>query len=85
MLVTYHQFQKLSFPEQLHCLWTHGTFLTWRWETVSRIGIYHLPGNFFCELHLNLTNHNILAIKSFSSSLYLNDYISSFDLSTLFN
>ena len=53
MPISYHAFCALSQLEQVPLVWVEGMLITRRWEEEDGVSLYHMEGDFFCEVYLN--------------------------------
>ena len=70
-------FRQLSTRAQLLAVLTEGTYLAQRWEDEGGVNLYHLPDagrGFFAEIAIEQEQQRFLVLRSFSSSIPLEDY-----------
>jgi hypothetical protein len=75
--MTLYTFRLLSPQVQLHLVLTRGTYIAQRWEDEGGVNLYHLPDDgrgFFAEVGVNEEHECLVVLRSFSSSVPLEDY-----------
>ena len=73
--MTLYQFNQLPFEAQLAAVHETGTYLATRWEGLTEsVLLYHLPGGLFAELCYDTEANHITHLRSFTSSVPLEDY-----------
>lgn len=73
--MTLYQFNALPYERQLVHVFDEGTFLARRWEEEDGVNLYHLPGGFFVELYYDTHANELVRLRSFRSSVPLEDYV----------
>ena len=73
--MTLYQFNALPYEAQLATVHETGTYLATRWESLNdSVLLYHLPGGLFVELCYDTTANHTTHLRSFTSSVPLEDY-----------
>jgi hypothetical protein len=75
--MTLYLFKLLSQEVQLRYVLERGTYLAQRWEDEGGINLYHCADEgrgFFVEVGYDASQHAALVLRSFSSSVPLEDY-----------
>ena len=81
-----YTFQLLSPAVQLYWVLKHGTFLAQRWEAEGGVNLYYCADEgrgFFVEVGYDESKQQAVVLRSFSSSVPLEDYASSMQLPEL--
>ena len=76
--MSFYAFLLLSTEGQLRYVFTHGTFLVSRREQGKETILYHLADgclDFFIELGVDKEQTRFFVLRSFSSSVLLEDYV----------
>jgi hypothetical protein len=74
MPTSYSTFCALPQLHQVPVVWVEGTFIARRWEEEDGVSLYHMDGDFFCEVYLNPASLDILEVRPFTDSERLQDY-----------
>lgn len=74
MSTSYLDFCALPQLQQVPLVWDEGTYLARRWEEEDGVSLYHMDGNFFCEVYLNPDSLEILEVRAFTDSERLQEY-----------
>jgi hypothetical protein len=76
--MTFYAFRQLSPVMQLYWVLKHGTFLAQRWEADDEgVNLYHIAGDgrgFFAEVGVDYGQEQPVVLRSFVSSVPLEDY-----------
>ena len=76
--MTFYAFRQLSPVMQLYWVLKHGTFLAQRWEADDDgVNLYHIAGDgrgFFVEVGVDYCQEQPIVLRSFVSSVPLEDY-----------
>ena len=75
--MTLYLFRLLSPEVQLRYVLDRGTYLAQRWEDQGGVNLYHLPDEgrgFFAEIGVDETDERFVVLRSFSSTVPLEDY-----------
>jgi hypothetical protein len=76
-VMNFDTFRVLSPLVQLFSVWKVGTFLTQRWDEDGNIKLYHVADEgrgFFVEVGLNEEHNRPVVLRSYVSSVPLEDY-----------
>lgn len=84
MPTSHYAFRALPLEQQLPLVWVEGRFLARRWEEEDGVSLYHMEGDFFCEVYLNPETLEILRLRTFRSIGPLEDYMGHIYLTDLF-
>jgi hypothetical protein len=71
---SYPAFCALPHLQQIPLVWVEGTFIARRWEEEDGVALYHMEGDFFCEVYLNPDSLEILEVRAFTDSERLEHY-----------
>jgi len=75
--MTPYEFSLLPYERQLVLLFDEATFLARRWEEEDGVNLYHVEGSaggFFVEIYYDTHANEIARLRSFRSSVLLEDY-----------
>lgn len=75
--MNFYAFRRLSPVVQLLWVIRHGTYLAQRWDDESAVNLYHCAGDgrgFFVEVGIDDGRGQAVVLRSFSSSVPLEDY-----------
>jgi hypothetical protein len=75
--MSFYAFRLLSPVVQLYWVLKHGTYLAQRWEDEGGVNLHYLPDEgrgFFVEVGVDESQQRAVVLRSFSSSVPLEDY-----------
>jgi hypothetical protein len=70
----HYAFRLLKLEQQLPLVWEEGTYLAQRWEEEDTVALYHMAGNFFCEVYYDEATNALLRTATFRSLQCLFNY-----------
>jgi len=68
-------FCRLSQEHRLSTVQHEGTFLALRLQENDLVALFYLPGNFFCELYVDVECPGMVRLCTFTCTAYLEDYL----------